>query len=184
MLMEFSGPVDRQVAAAFEHQVAERLVASGHPAYGLGDTWTGPRMLGDVHFVGENVDSVGLAHGDAADEHGPLVHVHTTRVRSDDLDRVFAARSELVPGVYDGQQVPPFMQQDVRLCVDDEARACAGFVVDEGWLVRVETDTDATLYIEARRVDLAQFASQQIILTIDDLAPYIEGRQQFLDRLQ
>ena len=33
-------------------------------------------------------------------------------------------------------------EQDVRLRVDDETRACAGFVVDEGWLVRVETDTD------------------------------------------
>ncbi|MFO7961304.1 MAG: hypothetical protein R6U94_10200, partial [Nitriliruptoraceae bacterium] len=139
--MEFSGPVDRQAAAAFEHQIAERLVASGHRAYGLGDTWTGPRMLGDVHVVGEYVDSVGLAHGDAADEHGTLVHVHTTRVRSDDLDRVFAARSDLVPGVYEGQRVPLFVQQDVRLRVDDETRACAGFVVDEGWLVRVETDT-------------------------------------------
>jgi hypothetical protein len=121
MLMEFSGPVARQVAAAFEHQVAERLVASGHPAYGLGDTWTGPRMLGDVHFVGENVDSVGLAHGDAAAEHGPLFHVHTTRVRSDDLDRVFAARSELAPGVYDGQPVPPFVKQDVRLRVEADS---------------------------------------------------------------
>ncbi len=96
---------------------------------------------------------------------------------------MFAARSELVPGVYDGQPVR-FVKQDVRLRIDGEARACARFVVEEGWLARVETDTDATLYIEARRVALARFASQQIILTIDDLAPYIEGRQQFLDRLQ
>jgi hypothetical protein len=37
----------------------------------------------------------------------------------------------------------------------------------------------------ARPVErLVLAGSQQIILTIDDLAPYIEGRQQFLDRLQ
>lgn len=54
--MEYAGQVDGQALAAFDQQVAQRLVASGHPAYGLGDGWTGPRMLGDVHLVGEDID--------------------------------------------------------------------------------------------------------------------------------
>jgi len=181
--MQHSGPGDRRVAAAFEQQVAERLVASGHPAYGLGDTWTGPRMLGDVHLVGEDIDSAGLAHGDVAGDHGPLIHIHTTRVRSNDLDRVFAGRCELVPGVSDGEPVPAFVSQDVQLRVDGETRDCAGFVVDEGWLVRVDADTGVTIYVEARRLDLPQFASEQAIVAVDDLTPYIEGRQAFLDGL-
>ncbi len=86
--------------------------------------------------------------------------------------------------VHDGQPVPPFVAQDVQIRVDGETRACAGFVVDEGWLVRVDTETDVTIYIEARRLALERFASQHALVAIDDLTPYIEGRQQFFDRLQ
>ncbi|MFO7779569.1 MAG: hypothetical protein R6V28_14570 [Nitriliruptoraceae bacterium] len=181
--MEYAGQVDGQALAAFDQRVAERLVASGHPAYGLGDAWTGPRTLGDVHLVGDDIDSAGLAHGDVTNDHGPLIQIHTTRVRSNDLDRVFASRSELVVGAYDGQPVPAFVSQDVQLQVDGETRDCAGFVVDEGWLGRVDPGTGVTIYVEARRVELAHFASEQVIVAIDDLTPYIEGRRAFLDGL-
>lgn len=62
-------------------------------------------------------------------------------------------------------------------------RDCAGFVVDEAWLVRVDPGTGVTIYVEARRLELSQFASEQVVVAIDDLTPSIEGRRAFLDGL-
>lgn len=88
-----------------------------------------------------------------------------------------------MPGVHDGEPVPAFVAQDVQLQVDGETRGCVGFVVDEGWLVRLDAGTGVTIYVEARRVELAHFASEQVIVAIDDLTPYIEGRRALLDGL-
>lgn len=174
--MEFGGRITWEAIEERERRWQERLRASEHPAFGLGSSWRGPRALGDVHFNGDRVESVGLAHGDPLAGGSPLIHVHTTR--SGEMDDVVARRAELLPG---GAELPAFVPQGA-LVIDDQLRPTRGFEVDQGWLIRADPAPQLTVFVEGHRCTLAWFLDERELVEVDDLRPYERGRADLLRR--
>lgn len=182
--MKFAGRVSWQQQMEREQQWHERLLTSDHPAFGLGPTWAGPRSLGDVHFVGDGVESVGLAHGDPIDRSHALIHVHTTRLPAEQFDDVMAQRSELFARASRAVPAPVFEQLPLELDIDGQRAAVFGVSAADGWLARASPRPDVTVYVESHRLALPAFVEQHQVIEITDLVPYLEGRVAMLRRMR
>lgn len=177
--MEFAGRISWEETVEREQAWFARLGAANHPAYGLGPRWTGLRMVGDVHFVGDGIESVGLSHGDPTEGEQPLIHVHATRITPERIDDMIARRSGLFPRMT-SSAVPAFAPVGHDLVVDVQPPAADGVATSDGWLVRVAAQPGVTVYVEGHRIELARFAREHTLVEVDDLAPYFAGRLSML----
>lgn len=178
--MQFAGRISWEEAVEREQAWQDRLAAANHPAYGLGPHWTGPRMVGDVHFVGDAIESVGLAHGDPTEGEAPLIHVHTTRIAAERIDDTAARRSGLFPRATAAVAVPAFAPVGHEFVVAGQPRAAEGVAAADGWLIRVAAQPGVTVHVEGHRIELARFAREHTLVEVNDLAPYFEGRLSML----
>jgi hypothetical protein len=178
--VEYAGRLSREYVLDRERTFADRLLAAQHPAFGLGASWTGPRSVGDVHFVGDTLESVGLVHGDPMDEAAAQVQVHTTQLPTDQLDALMPRRTELFP--YGSPPAPPFEPLGPELDVGGQLLVAVGVTAGDGWLVRVAPEPGVTVYVEGQRFSLDAFARDHALVAVDDLTPYLDGRLAWIRR--
>jgi hypothetical protein len=176
--VEFAGRISWEQLMERELGWHDALRAANHPAYGLGGNWTGPRMLGDVHFVGDDIESVGLAHGDPTDRATPLIHLHTTLLDPARADELVARRSELFPPGTSRTPAtaPPFDPLSHEPVFEGQPLPAHGITAASGWVVRVAPEPGVTVYIEGHNIELSRFVHEHTSVRIADLTPYLEGR--------
>jgi hypothetical protein len=97
VLEEFEGLSLPDFGSAYGSRAADLVRSGAFPAFGLDETWTAYRALGDVHFVNGSLDSVGLAHLTGLEEDAPMIKVHAFLEAHPETIEVLACRADLVP---------------------------------------------------------------------------------------
>ena len=185
--MDYAGRTSWAETVQREGSWQQRLRDSGHPAFELTGSWPGWRMIGDVTWVNEAVESVGVAHGLGDPLDGPTVHVHTTTLPSETMAESLLARADL--RLHDGlrrdsSDVGLMPLEGVTVEVEGtRLTALRGIETANGWLIEVATD-GPTVYIEGHGLPRGETLRVHGLRQVAGFEPLFAERLELLRRLR
>lgn len=144
-------------------------------------------MIGDVTWVDEAVEGVGVVHGLGDPLKGPNVHVHTTTLPSEAMAESLLARADL--RLHDGPRRGPIgvdltPLEGVTVEVEGaQRRALRGIETANGWLIEVATD-EAIVYIEGHGLPRDETLWGHGLGRVADFEPLFAERLQLLGRMR
>ena len=152
------------------------------PIHGLDDRWTGSRWVGGWGTSNDEVNEIGLAHGDPFDEGAPLVRITTWRLSppTEPLTVANAAQGlahylwdeagaphELIRPAYTSDD-PTEAWSDLDLPVDGSPAAFRSLAHGAHWVALARTK-GILVGIEARHIDPGDVG----LVTVRDLEAYL-----------
>lgn len=185
--MDYAGRTSWAETVRREGSWQQRLRDSKHPAFEFLGTWPGWRMIGDVTWVDETVEGVGVVHGLGDALEGPTVHVHTTTLPSGTMAESLLARADL--RLHDGPRRGPVgvgltPLEGVTVEVEGAQRsALRGIETADGWLIEVAID-EATVYIEGHGLPRDETLRGHGLRRVVDFEPLFAERLQLLRRMR
>lgn len=157
---------------------------SGLPLYGLPETYQGPRMLGDAQRMqqldrqaGKQVKSgsrIELVHGDLSTR-DPALQVSTATLPGPTIQQLFDIETNQRQRLAPGGLIP----LTLSILVNGIPTTFQGYQTTDAWAVQTSKDgfsiSVVGLYWPLEKLEL---------ISIDDVDPYIVGRDQMIQRLK
>lgn len=181
--MDYAGRTTWDETVRREGSWQHRLRGSGHPAFELMGSWSGWRMIGDVTWADEAIESVGVVHGLDDPLEGPTVHVHTATLPAGTVAESLLARADL--RLHDGPRRGPSRGEltpleGVTVNVEGaQVAATQGIETAKGWLIEVVTD-EATIYVEGHGLRRDEALRTHGLQHVADLEPLFTERLELL----